>query len=290
VKSAKRQTAGILLILPALLWVVLTIVYPFCFTLWLSFRDASLVEKTITGQFIGLENFYELGQDEVFRISMTNTISWTLGNFALSGLLGLTFALVLNEKFRGSTMVRTVAVMPWIIPTVATAIVWRWLFHSQIGIIQGVLLALNLIKEPIAFFGYDYAMFSVILVNTWRFTPFVVIFYLAGMQAIPEELYEASKIDGASAFQRFRFITMPNLKSILGVLGVIGTLWIFCAFDIVYLITKGGPVNVTMTLPVLIWIRSFYMFNIGIGAAISVFMILILLVFSIIYFKYVLKR
>jgi len=290
VKSAKGQTVGILLVLPALLWVVLTIVYPFSFTVWLSFRDASLVEKTITGQFTGLENFYQLGQDEVFRGSVTNTISWTLGNFALSGLLGLTFALVLNEKFRGSTIVRTVAVMPWIIPSVATAIVWRWLFHSQIGIIQGVLLALNLIKEPIAFFSYGYAMFSLILVNTWRFTPFVVIFYLAGMQAIPEELYEASKIDGASAFQRFRFITMPNLKNILGVLGVIGTLWIFCYFDIIYLITKGGPSNATMTLPVLVWIRSFYMFSIGIGAAISVFMILILLVFSILYFKYVLKR
>jgi len=290
VRSIRGQTVGILLILPALLWVVLTIVYPFSFTLWLSFRDASLVEKTITGQFIGFGNFYELGQDEVFRSSVTNTISWTLGNFALAGLLGLTFALVLNEKFRGSTIARTVAVMPWIIPSVATAIVWRWLFHSQIGIIQGALLAVNLIKEPIAFFGYGYAMFSLILVNTWRFTPFVVIFYLAGMQAIPEELYEASKIDGASAFQRFRFITMPNLRNILVVLGVIGTLWIFCYFDIIYLITKGGPSNVTMTLPVLVWIRSFYMFNIGIGAAISVFMILILLVFSIVYFRYVLKR
>lgn len=289
-RSIRGQTVGILLILPALLWVVLTIVYPFSFTLWLSFRDASLVEKTITGQFIGFGNFYELGQDEVFRSSVTNTISWTLGNFALAGLLGLTFALVLNEKFRGSTIARTVAVMPWIIPSVATAIVWRWLFHSQIGIIQGALLAVNLIKEPIAFFGYGYAMFSLILVNTWRFTPFVVIFYLAGMQAIPEELYEASKIDGASAFQRFRFITMPNLRNILVVLGVIGTLWIFCYFDIIYLITKGGPSNVTMTLPVLVWIRSFYMFNIGIGAAISVFMILILLVFSIVYFRYVLKR
>jgi multiple sugar transport system permease protein len=289
--NKKSQLTGLLLMLPAFLWVFLTIIYPFLWTIWLSFHDAMMTGETISGSFIGIENYINLiFNDSVFGQAIINTVLWTMGNFALSGLLGLSFALVLNEKFRGNTLVRVVAILPWIVPSVATAIVWRWLLHSQIGVVQGVLLSLNIIKEPIAFFSYNYALPSLIFVNAWRFTPFVVIFYLAGLESVPIELYEAAKIDGASAFQRFRYITMPSLKRILAVLGIIGVLWTFCYFDIIYLITKGGPSNATMTLPVLIWMRSFYMFRIGEGATISVFMILILLAFSIVYFKFIIKE
>jgi len=295
VKTKRRPRPSLLPLFfvgPAIAWVACLMFFPLTWTVWVSFTKTVMTEKSteLVGPFIGLSNYYELiFNDPNFPIILWNSLTWTLGNIALSGAIGLAIALILNEKFRGQSMMRALMLTPWVIPSVATTISWRFMLNSEVGVIQKIMLALGLAPEPMAFFGHDYGMFTVIFLNAWRFTPFVALSYISGLESIPKDLYEAAEVDGASSFQRFRSITLPYLKPTFAVIGLIGVLLTYGYFDVVWLTTKGGPGTATMIPPVYVWLSAFYEFSLSKAASISVIMATILLAFTFLCRKFLFK-
>lgn len=277
-----EQAFGYFLIVPLLLWLGITLVYPFLSAIWLSFTNAGVIGAQ--AQFIGLENYSRVLASSEFWSSLGKTGLWAVGNGIVQAVLGLTTALILDQPFRGRNFLRTWIILPWIIPTVVAIILWRWLLSGSFGIVTFVLIQLGLTSQMLSFFGDPkLAMASVTLINSWRWFPFVAIILLAGLQRIPRSEYEASLVDGASAFQRFTRITFPYLKPILILLGLLGVLWSANVFDVIWLGTQGGPGTTTETLALLIYDVGFKRLRMGRGAAIAVLFFIIMLIFSIVY-------
>lgn len=272
------------LMLPLLIWIVLTMVYPIFYGLQLSLTDTRLIG--IEGDFIGLGNFKRMLQDPVFRLSLQKSITWTLGNALLQSVLGLSAGLLLERTVIARRAMRVWILLPWIVPTVAIAILWRWLLSATYGIINYILLELGLVEVGIAFLGSpDSALATSIFINSWRWFPFLSIIVLAGLLSIPPEEYEAARIDGAGFWQELRFITLPYLSPTLVILGLIGTLWSFNMFDVLWLLTQGGPAGGTRTLAVLVYELAFRHHFLGRAAAVGVIMMLVLLMVLVLYFR-----
>jgi multiple sugar transport system permease protein len=203
-------------------------------------------------------------------------------------VLAFATALALNQAFRGRRFARTWIILSWIIPTIVIAILWRWMLNASYGIANFFVTTLGISETPIDFLGSPkWALPTVIMINAWRWFPFLALLILAGLQSIPGELYEAAKVDGANATQRFFNITMPQLQPVLYVVGLIGTLWAFNIFDVIWLLTQGGPSGATQTLPVMIYDRAFNGFAMGEASAISVLLCAFLLIFSVLYIMFV---
>jgi len=281
-----------LLLLPTLVWVFLLIVYPFLSAAQMSFYSSTY--GVTLGEFVGLNNFYKLlFEDDMFWIAFKNSIIWTVGNLAIQTMLGLGGALLLNEKFRGRKLSRTLVIIPWVIPTVVISLIWRWMLEPSMGIVNAILSWVGIMNpyEPFLYLGsLSYAMLVMILINCWKLTPFAILLILAALQTIPIELYESSDIDGASRLQKFRSITFPLISPILGFVGLFAFVWTFNMFDLIWLTTRGGPADATETLPLLVYRRAFNEFKTSEAAAISVIMFLFLAVFSIIYFRRMVRR
>ncbi len=275
---------------PALSWVIGLVIFPLILAFALSFTSTTLGYSLI-GNFIGTYNYLEIFfKDPKFGASLWNSLIWTGGNLALTALISLGSALLLNEVFPGKSILRTLIILPWAIPSVATTISWRWMLIPEFGVIQHIMTILGLAPHPIAFFGPGNAMLSVILVNVWRFSPFATLVFLSALQSIPKELYEAAEIDGATSLKKFTNITLPNLKSVFIVMTVIGVLLTYGYFDVVWLTTRGGPGTETLIPPVYVWLSGFYEFNLGKAAAISTITAAIMLAFAIIYLKIATKK
>jgi len=281
-----------LLLLPTLIWVFMLVVYPFLSAAQLSFYSSKY--GVTLGEFVGFKNFYKLlFEDDLFWIAFKNSIIWTVGNLAIQTVFGLGGALLLNQKFRARNASRTLVIIPWVIPTVVISLIWRWMLEPSMGIVNAILTWVGIMNpnEPFLYLGsLSYAMPVMTIINSWRFTPFAIVLILAGLQTIPIELYESSDIDGASGLQKFRFVTFPLIAPILGFVGLFAFVWTFNMFDLIWLITQGGPADTTETLPLLIYRRGFTQFKMSEAAAISVIMFLFLAVFSIIYFRRMVRR
>jgi multiple sugar transport system permease protein len=275
---------GILLVAPLLLWLTATIAYPLLEAVRLSLTSVGIIGTT--ADFVGLRNFRTLlGSGEFWRALGRSGI-WVVGNAGLQTLLAFAAALILNQQIRGIRGARTWLVLSWIVPTVVVVIIWRWMLSGSIGVVSYVLQALGIVGQPVSFFGTRRAAFvSLIVINAWRWFPFLAVIILAGLQTIPREQYEAAAVDGASAWQRFWYITLPLLQPILFVMGLLGTLWSVNVFDVIWLFTKGGPSAATTTLPVFIYERAFARFALGEAAAASVLTAMILLLFSVLYLR-----
>lgn len=283
-------TAGTLfayaLIAPLLLWVLITVATPLAYSVYISFTDLGTIGTE--ADFIGLENYVNLLAEPGFRSAFGRSLLWTVGNALMQIILALSTALVLNEAFRGRRFARTWVVLPWIIPTIVIAIIWRWMLNASYGIVNFIVTGLGISEAPINFLGSTtWALPTVVAINSWRWFPFLAIIILAGLQSIPEEYYEAAKVDGAGPLQRFFYITLPLLQPILFVLGLIGTLLSFNVFDVIWLLTEGGPSNATQTLPVLVYERAFNSFDMGEASAISVLLCGFLLIFSMLFVTFV---
>ena len=266
-----RGFLAALCLVPAvgLLGVFLT--YPLGLGLWLAFTDTRIGRS---GVFIGLENFESLWHDRIFWLSVTNTLLYTgvatVGKFAL----GLWLALLLNERIPWKSLIRAVVLVPWIVPTVLSAIAFWWIYDPQFSIISYMLRGAGLIDGNIDFLGSPWpARFSLIAANIWRGIPFVAISLLAGLQTISPSLYEAAMLDGATPWQRFRFVTLPMLMPVLSVVLTFSVLFTFTDFQLVYAITRGGPVNSTHLMATLAFQRGIPGGQLGEGAAIAVAMI-----------------
>jgi multiple sugar transport system permease protein len=270
-----RGALGLLFMLPAAVLLLLFLAYPLGLGVWLGFTDEKIGRP---GIFIGFENYQYLWSDSVFWLSVFNTLLYTIVASALKFGLGLWLALLLNERLPFKAFFRAIVLLPWVVPTVLSAIAFWWIYDAQFSILSWVLIKFGWIDAPINFLGDpNNARASVIAANVWRGIPFVAITLLAGLQTIPPSLYEAATLDGATSWQRFRYVTLPMLTPIIAIVMTFSVLFTFTDFQLIYVLTRGGPVNATHLMATLSFQRGISGGNLGEGAAIAVAMIPFLL-------------
>jgi multiple sugar transport system permease protein len=266
----RENSLGLILMAPAVLVLLVFIAYPFVLGIWYSLSDARI---GVPGHFVGLNNFIANAQNGIFQQTLKNTFVYTGVATVFKLVLGMALALLMNQNFRGRNFVRAALLLPWIIPTALSTLAWLWIFDSTYGIISWMLKNAGLIQRNIPFLGDPVlAMGSVILVNIWRGTPFFAISLLAGLQTIPQDLYEAAAIDGANAWQRFRQVTLPLIMPVLTIVTLFSVIWTFADFQVVYVLTRGGPTNSTHLLATLAYNIGMTAGELGNGAAISLWM------------------
>lgn len=270
-----RNWLGFWFMLPAMAFLVLFLAYPLGLGVWLSFTDAKIGR---TGEYIGLENYEWLEGDKVFWQSVYNTLLYTIAATVVKFAVGLYLALLLNQRLPFKAIIRAVVLVPFIVPTVLSAIAFWWIYDTQFSIVSWSLRHMGLITQNIDFLGDpNNARLSVIFANIWRGVPFVAITLLAGLQTVSPSLYEAATIDGASSWQRFRYITYPLLTPIIAVVMTFSVLFTFTDFQLIWALTRGGPVNATHLMATLSYQRAILGGQLGEGAAISTAMIPFLL-------------
>src|ERR1700680_4450419 len=273
--KTNKNWLAIWFMLPAAAFLILFLAYPLGLGIWLSFTDARLGRD---GIFVGLENYEYLWDDSTFWLSVFNTLLYTSVASTIKFAVGLYLALLLNEKLPFKAIIRAVVLIPFIVPTVLSAIAFWWLFDPQFSIISWSLKKMHLITTNVDFLGDIWnARWSVIFANVWRGVPFVAITLLAGLQTVSPSLYEAATIDGATSWQRFRYITYPLLTPIIAVVMTFSVLFTFTDFQLIWVMTRGGPVNGTHLMATYSYQRAILGGQLGEGAAISTAMIPFLL-------------
>ena len=273
--TVNRNWVSFWFMLPAAAFLILFLAYPLGLGVWLSFTDARIGRS---GIFVGLENYEWLWDDSTFWLSVFNTLLYTVVASAVKFAVGLYLALLLNENLPFKALLRAVVLIPFIVPTVLSAIAFWWIYDAQFSIISWSLRHLGLISGNIDFLGDMWnARWSVIFANIWRGVPFVAITLLAGLQTVSPSLYEAATIDGASRLQIFRHITYPMLTPIIAVVMTFSVLFTFTDFQLIWVLTRGGPVNATQLMATLSYQRAILSGQLGEGAAISTAMIPFLL-------------
>ena len=261
--------------LPAAVLLLVFLTYPLGLGVWLGFTDTRVGRP---GIFIGLENYEYLWEDSIFWLSVFNTVLYTTVASVLKFVLGLWLALLLNENLPFKSFFRAIVLLPWVVPTVLSAIAFWWIYDSQFSIISWALIEMGIIDNRINFLGDpNNARASVIAANVWRGIPFVAITLLAGLQTIPQSLYEAATLDGASRWKLFRYVTLPLLTPIIAITMTFSVLFTFTDFQLIYVLTRGGPVNATHLMATLSFQRGISGGLLGEGAAIAVAMIPFLL-------------
>ena len=282
-----RNALGLLFMLPAAVLLLLFLTYPLGLGVWLGFTDAKIGRG---GGWIGLENYEFLLGDSVTQLVLFNTLFYTFVASVLKFVLGLWLAILLNEKLPFKTFFRTIILLPYIVPTALSAIAFWWIYDAQFSVVSWVLMKAGLIDRYIDFLGDPWnARLSTITANVWRGVPFVAITLLAGLQTISPSLYEAAAIDGASGWQRFRFITLPLLTPIIAVVMTFSVLFTFTDFQLIYVLTRGGPLNATHLMATLSFQRAISGGALGEGAAIAIAMVPFLLA-SILFSYFGLQR
>ncbi len=270
-----------ILIIPSFLFVIFVVVYPLGYSLRLSLTEYNLLVDD-SPEFVGLRNYFNIFASQSFRNSIIVTIKFTLGAVSLQFILGLFIAVVLNQKTYMTNLTRTICIIPLCTAPIATALIWRWMYHPRSGIINYLLGIIGL-NDILFLSDPSIALISVIFVNVWNYTPFIALTLLAGITSISKELYEAAEIDGASSLQSFFHITLPILKPIIIAVVLIRSLDAFKHFDAIYMLTRGGPAEATKVMSLSIYDQSFSYFHLGYGNALSWIMIIILFLGAIIF-------
>jgi multiple sugar transport system permease protein len=284
--SRERRDAalGLVLIAPTVLILSAVIIYPLLSAIGLSLQ--SVYTPTLEGEWVGLANYRQLLAGGDFWAALVTTSIWTAGTLTLQIGLGVGMALLLHQNIIFRALARSLVLFPYFLSTVVAVLVWRWLFNDLYGIINHGLMAAGLIDAPVNWLGeMPNAMAGIIVVGAWKFFPFVVIAVLARLQTIPEALYEAARIDGAGPVSRFFDITLPQLRDVLGIVILLRTVWDFKEFDLIFLMTGGGPVIGTRTLPLIVYQQAFGLNQMGMAAAYAVAMMLVMLVFMLAYLR-----
>ena len=270
-----RHTLGLLFMLPAAALLLIFLTYPLGLGVWLGFTDTKIGRG---GEWVGLENYEFLFGDSVARLSLFNTLFYTIVASVIKFGLGLWLALLLNKHMPFKTVVRAVVLLPFIVPTALSAIAFWWIYDAQFSVISWTATRLGLIDRYIDFLGEPWnARFSVIAANIWRGVPFVAICLLAGLQTISPSYYEAASLDGATPWQQFRFVTLPLLTPIIAVVMTFSVLFTFTDFQLIYVLTRGGPLNATHLMATLSFQRAIPGGALGEGAALAVAMVPFLL-------------
>jgi len=282
-----EERKGYLFVFPALIFMLAFVGYPIIYNFILSFRDVNVTTfSNPIKPFVGLKNYIEIFQDPTLRISIWNTLVFTLGSISIQFVIGLGLALLFNLKFKLSEPIRGLMVVSYLIPMTVTALLFKFMYSTSGGIINEVLMQFHLISEPIGWIiDSKTSMLSVILTNSWVGIPFNMLLLTTGLSNISATLYEAGKVDGANVFQRFFKITLPSLRpAILSVL-VLGFIYTFKVFDLVFVMTNGGPVNSTELMSSFAYKLSFTQFSFSKGATVANILFAILFFVSLGYLK-----
>jgi multiple sugar transport system permease protein len=270
-----RHFLGLVFMLPAAVLLLLFLTYPLGLGTWLGFTDTKIGRD---GVFVGIENFQFLWGDEVTRLALFNTLFYTTVASVIKFGLGLWLALLLNKHLPFKSFIRAIVLLPFIVPTALSAIAFWWIYDAQFSIVSWTLLKLGVIDRYIDFLGEPWlARFSTIAANIWRGVPFVAICLLAGLQTISPSYYEAASLDGASDWQQFRYVTLPLLTPIIAVVMTFSVLFTFTDFQLIYVLTRGGPLNATHLMATLSFQRAIPGGSLGEGAAIATAMVPFLL-------------
>lgn len=284
--EAEERRLGWLLIAPALTVIAGIALFPLGWTVWESLHIHDLRMPWRGRPFIGIENYLAIAADRRFWVSMGHTAFFTVISIALELLLGLFLALAMNRAFRGRGLVRAAVLVPWAIPTVVAALLWRFLFDAEAGIANAVLLGTGVIDEPIVWFiRAATAWVPVILADAWKTTPFVALLLLAGLQGIDETLYEAAAVDGAGPWWRLRYVTLPLLKPAILVVLIFRTLDAFRVFDLIYVLTGGGPGTATEPIALYTFTALLQNLQFGYGSALSVIVFLVTFGIALLFIK-----
>ncbi|WP_336336560.1 carbohydrate ABC transporter permease [Haloarcula brevis] len=280
----QRNSRAYLLIAPTALFLLAVVGYPILETFRLSLYQSPADSNIET--FVGLQHYAEIVTSDIFYQLLWQTGRWVVVGVAGKTVMGLLIAVHLKGDIRGRKFFRTAFLIPWGIPYAISAVVFRWIEHPQFGFLNAILLKLGLIEQGIGILGNpDIAWLGVVVADIWIGTPFMAIIFLAGLQSIPQELYEAAAIDGAERWHQFCYITLPQLKSVILIATLLSTIWTFVSFDTIWTMTGGGPLSTTATLVIHIYQVGLQNGNLGRGAAYSVVGFLFLFVFAIIYLR-----
>jgi ABC-type sugar transport system permease subunit len=263
---------GFLFVLPIVVLVLALVAYPFCYAIYLSMTRKFVGMPAV---FVGFENYVRLASDGFFLRAVWNSVIFTFGSVVFKLILGTAMALVLTSNIRFRSVFTGILLVPWVAPTVVSALNFLWIYDGSLGVLNYLLVKVfHILPQGVGWLSEaGTAMASVIFVNIWRGFPFFGISFLAGMKAIPGELYEAASVDGANALQRFCYVTLPSLRNIMIIVILLSTIWTFNDFGIVYILTKGGPGGATMVLPVFTYEMAFGAQRLGDAIAVALYML-----------------
>ena len=274
---------GYAFIAPVFLFLCAVVVFPLAHAFWTSLHRV----RGLNATFVGLQNYGKVLTDEAFWHALATSVQFTAVCVALHMMIGLLLAMLLNELRFARTALRIAFLLPWMVAPAVGATIWLWLLEPQFGVVNYLLQAGGIVRAPVPWLGEPGLAFaSVVAVDVWRGVPFVLLLMLAGLQTIPQEQYEAAALDGASAWQRFRFVTLPNLRYLLVVASTLDIINTVRHYDIIGVMTAGGPAGATEVLPVLLYNTAFRGNRFGEAAAIGVLLLLIVLAFSIFHIRY----
>lgn len=273
------------LIIPVAVIILLVLIYPLGYSLYISFFDLTLYEPDEVG-FVGLQNYINVIKDSSFWRSMWKTIYFVLGTVVVEIILGISISIILNQKFRGRAFVRGLILLPWVIPGVVNGVMWKWIFNANYGALNALLSQLHIIDSYQIWLQNPFVALNLIMVaNIWKETPVVVVMILASLQTIPLELYEAANIDGTNPFSRFRWITLPLITPVVATTFIIKAIWAVKEFDLIYIITRGGPQDGTTIINFYIYLQSFKFLNFSYGTAIAYVVTIIVSICAVVFVR-----
>lgn len=279
-----RVPLGYILILPMMLWSAAILIYPLLSTVRISFFDQRILGTN--APFVGLANYAKMLSSSEVWAAFGRSLIWTFGNVIVNNTTAMVVALLLFQRFRGHSLVESLILIPWIIPNVVTAIIWRYMLHPTLGVINYLLLGLGILDNPLMFLASkSQALSTLVGVNVWTFFGLRALIILAALVAIPEELFDAAKVDGANAFQRFIHIIWPAVLPVLAIVVLLGGFATFNKVALIWLLTRGGPSEATTTLPVLVYQKAYLTWRTSQAAVLSVLMAVLLAGVAWIYFR-----
>jgi multiple sugar transport system permease protein len=284
--AQRRRRTGVFLVIPALVVMAAVILYPIARSIVLSFQEAKLSAGEIGTAWVGGEHYRRISEDETFTLALRNSAFFTVFEVLLVLAIALGVALLLNTKTGRNPIYTTILLVPWVIAPVANAVLWKWILHANYGALNALLTGFGITDRYINWLGTPgLALRMLLLADVWKSVPFIALILLAGLQNIPATLYKAAKLDGANIWQRFRYVTLPGLRTPLALAAVLQTIWSFKVFDLIFVLTKAGPADATLLLNFLAYRVSFNFLDFGYGAAIANIIFLIMFVLALVFIK-----
>lgn len=271
-------------ILPAILVVGLLLLYPVATSIFYSFTSKHLIKAK--WDYVGLKNYIKVLTDKDFLHAFLTSVKWTACSLIGQILVGFTAALALEKVKRGRGIYRTILIIPWAFPSIVIALSWKWILNGMYGFVPNMLVKLGICSTIPQFFSSAEMVFgTLVFINIWFGAPLIMVNVLSALQTVPRDQYEAAQLDGASGWQSFIHITLPHIRVVVGLLVVLRTIWVFNNFDTIYLITGGGPANMTMTVPIYAYNVGWGLKQLGVSSAVTVLLLIFLLLVCMVYFK-----
>lgn len=280
-----RQVMPLALLSPAVLVTLAIVFFPMIQTAWMSLHEYVLFRPK-KFDWVGLQNYFAIFQDEVFWISLRHTVIWIAITVPAQALLGLATALLLNQEFPWRPLARALIIIPWALPSVVIALMWAWIYDSNYGILNDLLLRIGILETSIPWLANpDTALYAIILTLTWQGFPFFAVMILAGLQSIPRSYYEAASLDGATPLRQFWHITLPGISGVLFTAILLRTIWVANSMDVIFVMTGGGPGYATYTLPLYSFLEARTNLDFGYGSALAMTFTLLLLGIVVLYLR-----